>query len=56
VRVVLDANVLVSAVIAQGVSAELLDRWLTDRPFEVVVCPILIAELREVLARPKFRR
>ena len=55
-RVILDPNVLVSAVTAQGVSADLLERWLTDRPFEVVVCPILIAELRDVLARPKFRR
>lgn len=55
-RVVLDPNVLVSAVVASGVSAELLDRWLTDRPFELVVCPMLIAELRDVLQRPKFRR
>jgi uncharacterized protein len=56
VRVILDPNVLVSAVVTPGVSADLLDRWLTDRPFQLVVCPILIAELRGVLARPKFRR
>jgi len=56
VRVVLDPNVLVSAVVARGVSADLLDRWLTDLPFQLVVCPTLIAELRGVLARPKFRR
>ena len=55
-RLILDPNVLVSAVIASGVSAELVDRWLTDRPFELVVCLILIAELRGVLERPKFRR
>lgn len=55
-RVVFDPNVLVSAAVASGVSAELLDRWLTDRPFELVVCPTLIAELRDVLERPKFRR
>ena len=55
-KVILDPNVLVSAVIAQGVSADLLDRWLTDRPFQLVVCPTLIAELRDVLARPKFHR
>ena len=35
-----DPNVLVSAVIT----------------FQLVVCPILIAELRGVLERPKFRR
>ena len=55
-RVILDPNVLVSAVVARGVSADLLDLWLTDRPFQLVVCPTLIAELRGVLARPKFRR
>ena len=38
-KVVIDPNVLISAVVALGVSAELLDRWLTDRPFDVVVCP-----------------
>ena len=55
-RVVVDPNVLVSAAVASGVSAELLDRWLTDRPFDVVVCPALIDELRDVLARDRFRR
>ncbi len=55
-RVILDPNVLVSAVITSGVSAELLNRWLTDHPFQLVVCPTLTAELRGVLARPKFRR
>jgi len=56
VRVVVDPNVLVSAAVASGVSAELLDRWLTDRPFDVVICPALIDELRGVLARDRFRR
>lgn len=55
-KVVIDPNVLISAVVASGVSAELLDRWLTDRPFDVVVCPTLIGELRAVLARDRFRR
>lgn len=55
-RVVVDPNVLVSAAVASGVSAELLDRWLSDRPFDVVVCPALIDELRDVLARDRFRR
>ncbi len=55
-RVVFDPNVLVSAAVASGVSAQLLDRWLTDRPFEVVVCPALVGELRDVLTRDRFRR
>ena len=55
-KVVIDPNVLISAVITSGVSAMLLDRWLTDRPFDVVVCPALVGELRTVLARERFRR
>lgn len=55
-KAVLDPNVLVSAAVAAGVSAELLDRWFDDRPFDLVVCPALLGELRDVLARPKFRR
>lgn len=55
-RVIFDPNVLISAAVTSGVSAQLLDRWLTDRPFELVVCPALIGELRNVLARDRFRR
>ena len=55
-RVVVDPNVLVAAAITDGVSARLLDHWLTLRSFEVIVCPLLIAELRDVLGRDKFRR
>lgn len=55
-RVVVDPNVLVAAAITDGVSARLLDHWLTVRSFEIVVCPMLIAELRDVLGRKKFRR
>ena len=55
-RVVVDPNVLVAAAITDGVSARLLDHWLTIRSFEIVVCPMLITELRDVLSRDKFRR
>lgn len=55
-RVVIDPNVLVSAVITDGVSARLIDRWLTDRSFELVACHTLFEELRDVLSRPRFRR
>ena len=55
-RVVVDPNVLVAAAITDGVSARLLDHWLTIRSFEIVVCPMLVAELRDVLGRDKFRR
>jgi len=56
VRVIFDPNVLVSAAVSSGVSAELFDRWLTGRPFELVVCPALTGELRDVLSRDRFRR
>lgn len=55
-QVVIDPNVLVSAAVATGVSGQLIDRWLSERPFELVTCPHLITELRDVLAREKFRR
>ena len=55
-RVVLDTNVLVSALITPaGASARLLVE-LRAGAFEVVLSPLLLAELREVLGRDKFRR
>jgi putative PIN family toxin of toxin-antitoxin system len=56
VRVVLDANVLVSAAISTaGPPREIVGAWI-DARFELVASPALLAELRDVLARPKFRR
>ena len=55
-RLVFDTNVLVSAVIARGVSRELFDLWRVQRGFELVVCPQLIDELSEVLRRARFRQ
>jgi putative PIN family toxin of toxin-antitoxin system len=55
-RAVLDTNVLVSALITpQGASAELLLE-LRAGAFELVVSPMLLAELDEVLHRRKFGR
>jgi putative PIN family toxin of toxin-antitoxin system len=54
-RAVLDTNVLVSALISlSGPSAALLLE-LRAGAFELVVSPTLLAELSDVLARPKFR-
>lgn len=54
-RSVLDPNVLVSALLSRrGAPAELLRRWL-DGTFEVVVSPLLLEELKRVLAYPKIR-
>ncbi len=53
-RVVLDPNVIVSALLSSGTTAAVLDAWLDRRAFDPVVCPALLAELEEVLSRPKF--
>lgn len=54
-RVVLDAKVLVSAVISTvGPPREIVTAWVDGR-FELVASPALLEELRDVLDRPKFR-
>ena len=55
-RVVLDTNVLVSALITPaGASARLLVE-LRAGAFEFIVSPALLFEVREVLHRDRFRR
>jgi uncharacterized protein len=54
-RVVLDSNVYVSALLAPtGSPAQIIERW-ADGQFEVIVSPLLLAELERVLRRPKFK-
>jgi putative PIN family toxin of toxin-antitoxin system len=54
-RTVLDPNVLVSAFISRrGGSPDRIIRAWREGAFEFVVSPQLIAELTDVLARPKF--
>jgi putative PIN family toxin of toxin-antitoxin system len=50
VRVLLDTNVLVSAVLFGGLSRQLLQRALRGE-FEVVTSPRLMAEFEEILVR-----
>ena len=55
-KVVLDTNVLISAVLsAQGTPAKLV-RAARDGQLDVVASPLLLAELRNVLQRDRFRR
>jgi len=55
VRAVLDANVLISAVLSRhGSPARLLVAWQAGS-FELIVSPMLIAELRRAFAYPKLR-
>ena len=54
-RAVLDANVLISALLSPtGTPAALLRRWF-DGEFELVIYALLLAELARALAHPKVR-
>jgi putative PIN family toxin of toxin-antitoxin system len=55
-RAVLDTNVLVSALISPGGGSARLLLELRSGAFELISSPLLLAELREVLRRDKFRR
>jgi putative PIN family toxin of toxin-antitoxin system len=56
VRAVLDANVLISAILSRrGSPARLLTAWQAGA-FELVVSPKLLAELARALAYPKLAR
>jgi putative PIN family toxin of toxin-antitoxin system len=54
-RLILDTTILLSALLSPlGAPAKLLDAWERKR-FTLVACDALIAELRDVAARPFFR-
>jgi putative PIN family toxin of toxin-antitoxin system len=55
-RVVLDPGVLVSAVMTPSGYPATLWQAVVDERLELVTCPHLLAELTEVVERPKFRR
>lgn len=55
-RVVLDANVIIAALLSpSGAPARLLRAW-REGAFELVLSPLLIAELERALGHPKLRR
>ncbi len=55
-RAVLDPNVIISAFLSSsGAPARLLRAWLNGR-FELIVSPLLLAELERSLAYPKLRK
>ena len=53
-RVVLDTNVLVSAVISNGKPRELLRKGI-DNQFSIVTSDSILKELATMLRRPKFK-
>jgi uncharacterized protein len=56
VRAILDANVLVAALLSRdGTPAAVVRAWLEGR-FEMVVSPFLLEELRRALAYPKLAK
>lgn len=55
IRAVFDANVLIAALISPaGPGGQLLDAIRTG-DIELVICPQLLAELRDIVQRPKIR-
>jgi putative PIN family toxin of toxin-antitoxin system len=57
IRAVLDANVYVSALIQpDGTPGRLIERFLRDEAFEIVVSPAIVDEVLRVLAYPKVRK
>ena len=56
-RVVLDANVYVSAVVRpEGPPGRVIERVLRDAAFEVVLSPAIVDEVLRALAYPKLRK
>ncbi|HNR13823.1 MAG TPA: putative toxin-antitoxin system toxin component, PIN family [Thermodesulfobacteriota bacterium] len=52
-RVVLDTNVLISALLFGGKPQEVLELVIAHR-ISMFLCPAILEELRDVLCRPKF--
>ena len=56
-KVVIDANVWISAAIRKGPSHLLVGQWMAVADFEVVMCHELLDEIAEVLTtRERLRR
>lgn len=56
-RAVLDPNIFASAVLQpQGTSGQLLNRFLRESAFEMVLSPAIVEEVLQVLAYPKVRK
>jgi len=53
-RVVLDTNVLVSAIISDGKSRKLLKKGITNQ-YSVLISDLILKELIIVFRRPKFK-
>ena len=54
-RAVLDADVIISALLSRSGSPAVVLRAWQDGQFELIVSPLLLAELERALAHPKLR-
>jgi len=57
IRAVLDANVFISALIRPtGPPGQILDRWIKQRSFGLIVSPAIVAELRRAARYDHVKR
>lgn len=56
IRVVLDANVFVSAAIQRGAPYRIVQRWLAGDAFDLIVSKGVLAEVEDVLTRPRLTK
>lgn len=55
-NVVVDTNVIVSGLlVSESAPAKIIDAWIAGRAFQPVLSKELIAEVNEVLRRPKIK-
>lgn len=54
-RIILDTNVLVSALLTPGDCRQIVDSWMHRTCFDIVTCPRLTLELERVVRRRKIR-
>lgn len=53
-KVVLDTNVLISSIISDGKSRELLKKGIANQ-YRIITSDLILKELETVLCRPKFK-
>ena len=55
-KIVIDTNVIVSALIQRGYSNQIINILFIEQKFQLCISEELLAEYYEVLARPKFSK
>ena len=55
-RIVLDTNILVSALIGNSYPKQILFEYVLENKFVICVSEVVLDEYRDVLSRPKFRK